>query len=715
MGSRQVAAGLLLLGAVAACFLPLLGKPDGILVGPQRAGINDVTAHTLAARSYPAVAWARGASMLWNPHGLGGMPWMGNPQSALFYPPHWLLLIFPGAISWLIVAHHLWAGVGVLLLCRRWNLDLLPSVVGGMTFMMAPYLVAHTAEGHSAQVFLVTWTPWALLAYERLRHGQVRGAAWLAVILALCFFCGHVQEAFYLALILSFFVVTDAISMPVATRRRAGLLGMWMLAAAITVGLVAFELIPSYIYKQHSARTSGITIEQASATSLELASARQLIDPFAFGPPEQYSGPGQFYWETVLHFGVVPLILAVAGAIFGWRTYPWRRMTLLALAAVLFAAGDDGGLFSLMHQWVPGVGLFRAPARALFFASFAVSVLAAAGLDRTLKQVARREARAAAACAVVLILAVGAELSRHAQRVLRVAERTRVENPLSHWLADRAGPARILAPQELLTDEETARAGLFKLRRYEPVPLMRSVALINAAVTRGDAEEQLVGFGAVDLSRYHKPILDLAGVRYAVVYGRPEQPPPGWNHAAGFQLPPPFTLRGDPPQTFDVTVLENLSPLPRAFVLGRTRPPAAGTSVIPQLRGLDPRAEVIVSPDVLPQGPRQSFRPATIRRHSSTVWEVEVELEHPGYLVLTEIYFPGWRARVDGRPAPVMPVDHCFLGVPLAAGSKTVELRYFTPGLEIGLWISAVALAALLLLFLRFRLSRYSRAPAAAP
>jgi hypothetical protein len=60
--------------------------------------------------------------------------------------------------------------------------------------------------------------------------------------------------------------------------------------------------------------------------------------------------------------------------------------------------------------------------------------------------------------------------------------------------------------------------------------------------------------------------------------------------------------------------------------------------------------------------------------------EVEVPPGAPGLLVLTDSYFPGWEATVNGRPAPVLPADVAFRGVMLGSGDSRVVFSYRSPG-----------------------------------
>jgi uncharacterized membrane protein YfhO len=61
-------------------------------------------------------------------------------------------------------------------------------------------------------------------------------------------------------------------------------------------------------------------------------------------------------------------------------------------------------------------------------------------------------------------------------------------------------------------------------------------------------------------------------------------------------------------------------------------------------------------------------------------------------LVLTDAYFPGWMARVDGAPAEIFRADYLFRGVLLPAGEHMVTFSY-APG-SVALGAIATLLAA---------------------
>ena len=65
----------------------------------------------------------------------------------------------------------------------------------------------------------------------------------------------------------------------------------------------------------------------------------------------------------------------------------------------------------------------------------------------------------------------------------------------------------------------------------------------------------------------------------------------------------------------------------------------------------------------------------------------------PGWLVFSEVHDPGWRAWVDGAPAPVLRADLALVAVPVPAGEHEVLLRYTAPWVWRGIAVGLLGLA----------------------
>jgi hypothetical protein len=83
---------------------------------------------------------------------------------------------------------------------------------------------------------------------------------------------------------------------------------------------------------------------------------------------------------------------------------------------------------------------------------------------------------------------------------------------------------------------------------------------------------------------------------------------------------------------------------------------------------------------------------ADVTRYATTAIDVRVEAPDAGYLVLSEIWYPGWTARVNGQETAIEIVNGAFRAVAVPAGASQVELRYSPQSWTIGLALAAVGL-----------------------
>jgi hypothetical protein len=74
---------------------------------------------------------------------------------------------------------------------------------------------------------------------------------------------------------------------------------------------------------------------------------------------------------------------------------------------------------------------------------------------------------------------------------------------------------------------------------------------------------------------------------------------------------------------------------------------------------------------------------------------VETKSDAPGWLVLLDTWFPGWRAAVDGAPAELRRADYDFRAVRVPAGTSTTRFTYEPFSLRLGLWLAALSALAL--------------------
>jgi hypothetical protein len=148
----------------------------------------------------------------------------------------------------------------------------------------------------------------------------------------------------------------------------------------------------------------------------------------------------------------------------------------------------------------------------------------------------------------------------------------------------------------------------------------------------------------------------------------------------------------------DGVVWEDAGALPPAFVVARERRLGRGAGLRALRAGsVDLRREVLLEPGAprLPVGAGAGASgpvAARVRRPAPDRLRVDVPAGRGGWLVVSESYWPFWRATVDGERARLVPADHALMAVPLGPGAHRVELSLDRRAVYAGFGLSALGL-----------------------
>jgi Bacterial membrane protein YfhO len=183
--------------------------------------------------------------------------------------------------------------------------------------------------------------------------------------------------------------------------------------------------------------------------------------------------------------------------------------------------------------------------------------------------------------------------------------------------------------------------------------------------------------------------LDLLGVKYVVTT----------EDIPGFKPPDEFRLVEHGLHR----VYLNPDFLPRAFLVGRIVTEDDRERALQRLVSPDfsPRDSVVVERSELPKlgnsilGKTNPSGSVRILSHSADEIALSVDGLVENVLVLNEIFYPGWRAYVDGRPEQIARVNAIFRGIGVPAGKHHVLFRYEPKSLYFGAWISGITLATI--------------------
>jgi Bacterial membrane protein YfhO len=221
-------------------------------------------------------------------------------------------------------------------------------------------------------------------------------------------------------------------------------------------------------------------------------------------------------------------------------------------------------------------------------------------------------------------------------------------------------------------------SGLHDVQGYNPIHLAR----YDEYMTALNGRPQDYHHADVFEQGLTSPLLDLLNARYVIV--------------PAVTAPDQTALRPGPAyrtvyEDDRARVLANPDALPRAWIVHGARQVGPGQALELLASGtVDPRLVALLEgpPPSLAQPDDASADEAVITMYDADRIELRTKTEAPGLLVLSEVYYPAWKAYVDDDPAVLYLADHVLRGVPVPAGEHRVELRYESPALLAGMVIS---------------------------
>ena len=714
---------------------------------------GDLTSFLYPTYHYAAESLRRGIIPLWNPHLYLGTPFLADNQTAVFYPINLLFYVLTpeltySAMEWLVIVHVFLSGVFAYF-CLRYlepgrPLHPLAAMLGGVAYMLCDVNITHL--GNLNIIATTTWLPLIFVFYRRAVVERRAGlAATAGVLLAVAALVGHGQMLLLTVLGLGVYLLWHWLA-SWRTGWRAlitpGL--MFALTLAVGLGLAALTLIPAYEMTGHTARAH-MPYEEASRYSFPPAALIGLLVPDLYG-----RGPGGFWgpWDRVEvgYLGVLPLLLAGL-VLFLRRDRTSGFFAFLAIGGLLLALGRYAPVHRLFYNFVPGFDQVRVPARALILFDFGVAGMAALSLDVLLHPL-DDQVRAVLHRTVRLAPWLGGATLAGVWLLSR-----RILAPARGFSADDYRRIAGTANRGLVVFALLLAASLIwlggRVRARRAVPLLGLLAVILAAVDlvglgmnvevcdydpltgfdhpqvldylrsdpnyfRVESAREAWGFWQPDFSLLHglydlgglwnplslaaydafywsvgrdSPLYDLAGVKYLITL---KDKPPGERKFV-------LAFDGDP----RVDVYLNTAALPRVLLVHRAVVVSDAGEAHTRIHAadFDPATMVVLlegQGEPLDVDPGGEERRLGIADFAANHLEVTVTTPVEGYLVVSDMFYPGWVVTVDGEPRPVLQANYCFRAVRVEAGEHRVRFEFRPRSWTWGLTISAVTAVTLL-------------------
>jgi len=715
----------------------------------------------LASFLYPtyrlaADALQHGAFPLWNPWLYGGAPHIADIQAGFLYPANLLLFLlkphFPyAAMEWLSIGHLWWAGAGFYLLARHLHSRRSAAWLAALAWALSDFFVIHL--GNLNLIAVMAWLPWLLWLYDLgVQRRQYRWALGNGFLLAVAILAGHPQALLFLLLALFLTAVLFTWeSWPGCTGWRPRIRPWEHLLLTVVLGsvLAAPVLIPAWRIIPFTDRAH-FSYWQSVDYSLHPLQWIGLVLPGFFQQRQPATSWGPWPRVEVGYLGLITLILAVTGARWPDGDAFAERRRRLGLLFTLIGFGLALGGEAVWQGWLywlaPGFGHLRAPARFVVLGDFGLALLATNGVQWLLTAWRGEEAprfrrwRQAMTVGLAGLLAVALPLFYFAlitgqdkDPVIfrRIAAATNgfawAALIVTGWLLllwlRPLRPRRwfTLALLLLVFGELSAQANV-DMSAQNPAASFHHPALVaffrhDTSLFRIDSDTGVNDVWAPDtaalyrlqdiggiynpltltayrrfraLARPGSALFNFLNVKYLLLHKTDQAP-------AGF-----VPVNQDDPQ---LTVYLNQAALPRLQLIYRARLVPDENAVWGALADstFDPQKEVILAgvPEQPLGGPEGSHLRLT--GYSAHQLSVAVTLDSPAYLVVSDVWYPGWQALLDGRRVPLLRANGAFRAVYVPAGSHRLVMRFRPTGWTYGWLLFGIAVLLSLILFLTWR------------
>lgn len=363
---------------------------------------EDFVEYVFPVQTFAAKEFAKGVIPFWNPYTFVGMPFFADLQVGFFYPFNRILSLFINqqglpviALEAIIILHFLIAQINSYLLSRYFKISSFGAIIGAISYSFSMLMVCHVI--HPMIVYHLAWLPLILMFFMKgLEQRKISSAIISGIIFGFTMLSGHPQMTLYIGLLLGlvflWLFINGIKNNKIKGLQFFGFIASGLIPILLAVGIFCIQYLPSKQLADLSQR-SEISYQKANEGSLSFKNIYTSIVPKIFGsvdgsvdkPATYYlknDGVVQrhFYWETGFYFGLIGLFLGLIGAIIKYKSNYGSLFIFLSLFGFLFSMGSGGIIFDLLYK-LPYFGGFRNPGRMLSYTVLGFSILAGFGFD----------------------------------------------------------------------------------------------------------------------------------------------------------------------------------------------------------------------------------------------------------------------------------------------------------------------------------------------
>ncbi len=626
---------------------------------PNKAQYFDVIRQLYPWKMLAMDLWKQGTVPLWNPYNFSGSPLLANNQSAVFYPLNLIFLLNSKGMSWsiYIFAQPFLAAVFMYLFIKSLKRSTGAALISSLSFGFSLFMSTFLEYGNIGHTIL--WLPLILLCINRLYEKKLRFGVLLAIAVSFVFFAGHLQIAASLVLFsLSYLLLTTI------KDKKALFSGSLFIFLGILMSSI--QLIPTLELLQNSARDAHTP---HVINDLFLLLPQQLILLFA---PDTYGNPAtrnylltDTYPGNAIYIGILPLIFAIS-AVFQKSREKMVNLFLLSTVVLLVLFVKNP-----ISMFIFNLPIFAAssPSNFFYLLGFCISVLCAYGVDTKTKNMRKYLIPLGIVIilpAIFLLLSVIFHTPINTKQLL-VSMGIICVSSAGYILFRIIKKRNIWAlPLIILTFE------LFyffiKFNPFVPESFMYPQTQIISYIQKEAKFDRFLGYKAASIESNYATLFKMFSPDgYDPLY------PKIYNSYANSKS------RSD--VVIDFSNKKLLNELGVKYILDRMEngadqkifPPYDFKNIYSKNGWIVYRNENAWQRTYV--GSAVARVPAQIISYTPNKVIIE-KPEVSGSLILTDTYYPGWVASIDGKKTNIKKVDDIFRGVEVLHGDKQVVFEY---------------------------------------
>lgn len=662
----------------------------------------------------------QGIIPLWNPDEFTGVPLLGNPLTSVFYPLNFLFFIFNFPFAWsiYIFIQPLLAALFMYLFLLNLKLSKFSSIFGAIAFAFSSFMMMRLEFGVSGHTVL--WFPLILFCIDKYVSEEQRKYLWILTgAFLLSFFSGYIQGFIYLSSIsVAYFF----------WRLREDKNGKnYIKLLAFVFALISFvllalpQIVPFVKLLSYSARkTADIGVETVKDYYLPSQNIIQLFVPDFFGNPATWNYWGKpNYTEFCSYLGTASIFFIIFGLLFSTRKDKKFWLLIIGFSLIFIIRNPVSILLERLR--IPLLSSLT-PSRLIFPIDFSFSVLASFGIsslldlqrDNLIKRVGKALFISIFLYLVIFSLALGGYLffpgsvwadnfyisSRNMvlpviflfitiiflklfclgeQKIRNIAlvgfifilsfDLVRQGKKYNSFI-----PSELIFPRSELIDKLVSVNKYYRFQKTNVEIFTSNFQIMYGLNSIGGYDsfypERFSNLVSIDeildssskdifLGDHQSKILAMLGTKYIFSLDK----------LVGDNL----TLIGEKGET---KLYENSLAFPRAFLVDEAVVGNSDEEVLDLLNVTDLQNKVILEKKVELNPGREGEKSAEIISYQANKVEIKVNTSKDRVMVLSDSFYPGWEAFLDGKKVEIYRANYNIRAVKVPMGNHKILFAY---------------------------------------